>query len=74
MYFCFWKVFSSPFLWTSENTARLSIPRRGLPLILESREKALGMGSMAEAVEEETLVNVCFKIVSKLNVIGSITE
>ena len=31
MYFCTWNLLSRPFLWISENTARLNIPRRALP-------------------------------------------
>ena len=46
MYFCFWKVFSRPLRWASENTARRSIPRRGFPRIELRKDRALGIGSI----------------------------
>lgn len=48
MYFCFWNIFSSPFLCMSENTALLSIPRRGFPLMLLKKENACGTGINGE--------------------------
>ena len=52
MYFCFWKVFSSPFLCKSEKTALRSIPLLGLPLMLLNKENALGIGNMEPEIRQ----------------------
>lgn len=45
MYFWIWNRFSSPFLWRSENTARLIIPRLGFPLELWAQGNVPGNGN-----------------------------
>lgn len=51
MYFCFWKVLSKAFLWRSEKTARLNIPRRGFPLVVKGQEKVPGTGTAEDEAE-----------------------
>lgn len=66
MYFCFWNIFSSALRCTSENTARRSMPRRGLPRAASGQEKVPGMGTTLEdaaegwrwEVESEAVVSV----------------
>ena len=48
MYFCFWNIFSRALRCTSENTARLSIPLLGFPLLASGQEKVPGMGTTDE--------------------------
>lgn len=48
MYFCFWNIFSRALRCTSENTARRSMPRRGLPRAASGQEKVPGMGTTLE--------------------------
>lgn len=48
MYFCFWKVLSSAFLWRSENTARRSMPLLGFPLGARGHENVPGTGTTEE--------------------------
>lgn len=55
MYFCFWNIFSRPFLCMSENTARLSIPLRGFPRMLLRKVNALGTGSKGESETKSIL-------------------
>lgn len=53
MYFCFWKVLSSAFLWRSENTARRSIPLLGFPRGARGQEKVPGTGTTEEEDDDE---------------------
>lgn len=48
IYFCFWNIFSSALRWTSENTARRSIPRLGFPLAARGQENVPGIGTTAD--------------------------
>lgn len=59
MYFCFWNIFSSALRCTSENTARRSMPRRGLPRAASGQEKVPGMGTTLEDAAE------CGQVASK---------
>lgn len=52
MYFCFWNILSSALRCTSENTARRSMPRRGLPRAASGQEKVPGMGTTLEDAAE----------------------
>ncbi|MPC72510.1 hypothetical protein E2C01_066821 [Portunus trituberculatus] len=52
MYFCIWKRSSKPLRWKSLNTARRSIPRRGLPRTptpIAAHGNVLGKGTPAIA-------------------------
>lgn len=54
IYFCFWNIFSKALRWTSENTALLSIPLRGFPLVAKGHENVPGIGTTEEdAVEQK---------------------
>lgn len=59
MYFCFWNIFSSALRCTSENTARRSMPRRGLPRAASGQEKVPGMGTTLEDAAEGWGVGGC---------------
>lgn len=54
MYFCFWNIFSKALRCTSENTALLSIPLRGLPLAARGHENVPGMGTTDEDAKKTT--------------------
>lgn len=47
MYCCLWNILSRPFLWTSEKTALLSMPRVGLPRIVPRKVSDPGTGMRA---------------------------
>ena len=56
MYFCRWNIFSRPFRWASEKTALLSIPRLGLPRMVDRNVNGFGMGSSGDPETRSTHV------------------
>lgn len=71
MYFCFWNIFSSALRCTSENTARRSMPRRGLPRAASGHEKVPGMGTTLEDAAEGCAWDVASEWVAPRPVVAS---